>query len=133
MSLEGGVVKVRYKLGWSVTFLVLGGLSLALVVVMLIGTGKVYWGSLIPGVLCTVVGVGYRTRPYFEVHDDHLLFRAVIGPAVKRFAYASPSELEVREGKLWLKGKKLGLSRTLARREDWEAFVARVQAASTFD
>lgn len=126
-------MKVRYKAGWSVTFLVLGGLSLTLVVALLVLTGKVYWGSLIPGVLCTVIGLGYRTRPYFEVHDDHLLFRAVIGPATKRYPYASPAELEVRDGRVWLQGKKLGFSKTLARRDDWEAFVQRVQVGETFE
>lgn len=124
---------MRYKPGWSITFLILGGLSLALVVVLLAMTGKVYWGSLLPGVLCTVVGLGYRYRPYFEVHDDHLLFRAVIGPATKRYPYRSPSALEVRDGKIWLDGKKLGLSRTLARSDDWAAFVQRVQVGETFE
>lgn len=126
-------MKVRYKAGWSVTFLALGGLSLTLVLALLVLTGKVYWGSLIPGILCTVVGLGYRTRPYFEVHEDHLPFRAVIGPATKSYPYRSPAELEVRDGKIWLRGKKLGLSRTLARRDDWEAFLQRVQVAETFD
>lgn len=126
-------MKVRYKAGWSVTFLALGGLSLTLVLALLVLTGKVYWGSLIPGILCTVVGLGYRTRPYFEVHEDHLLFRAVIGPATKSYPYRSPAELEVRDGRIWLRGKKLGLSRTLARRDDWEAFLQRVQVAETFD
>lgn len=126
-------MKVRYKAGWSVTFLALGGLSLALVLTLLVLTGEVYWGSLIPGVLCSVIGLGYRTRPYFEVHDDHLLFRAVIGPATKRYPYQSPSELEVRDGRIWLRGKKLGLSKTLARSDDWQAFLQRVQVAETFE
>lgn len=124
---------VRYKGAWAAVMLTLGGLSILMMMILLAMGGRLLWGSLIAGVICTFVGLGYLRKPYFEVLDDHLLFRAVLGPLTKQYPFESTSEVEVRDGKVFIKGKKLGISSWLANNDDWSAFAQRMNAAETFE
>lgn len=124
---------VRYKGAWAAVMLTLGGLSILMMLILLMMGGRMLWGSLIAGVICTMVGLGYLRRPYFEVFDDHLLIRAAMGPVTKQYPFSSPSEVEVRDGKVFVQGKKLGISSWLANNDDWTAFAQRMNAAETFE
>lgn len=126
-------MKVRYRGAWSTGFLILATLTLGVAIANIALTGRVSIPPIIPGVVCLVVGIAYRRRHYFELANGELRAPAALGPLVKRYGFEELSQLDVRDNRVWVKGSKTGLSRTLANVEDWQAFERHVKAAETFD
>lgn len=126
-------MKVRYNPSWSILFLVLGFVALGVGITGLVLTGRFFLGTWIPGAVCVLVGFSYRRRPYFELVPGKLQVPALIGPLVKDYPYGDISRVEVRDKKVWIDGKKTGISRMMAHGEDWAAFEQQVGAAATFE
>jgi len=133
LSLGSSFMRVRYRPAWSHTFLVLGGLTLTVTVINFVASGRLLVPSLVPGLISLVVGFAYRSRPYFELAADHLRAPAPLGPLAKTYDFADLSQLSVRDRRVWVGGKKTGLSQTMAHPGDWQGFEQHVQAAETFE
>src|SRR5262249_54774682 len=118
-------MRVGYKKAWGVALIVMSGVLMMLLVVSgalarqdmsLFGPGLAALASLIPG-------IGYLTRTYFEVGPDRVLLFALIGPLRREYPYSSPSELRIEGGKLFVRGKKIPVSRGQADAADWQRFA----------
>lgn len=125
-------MKVRYKSLWSTVMLGLAGASILVGIAGLVLVGKFYFGTWFPGVLCLIVGLGYRNRPYFELNAGELAAPAAIGPLVKRYPFTAITQVEVRDGRVWVAGEKTGLSASMADKGDWQAFETHL-GAEAFD
>lgn len=126
-------MKIRYRTAWSTTFLVLAGLNLAVTGAAFAMTGRLNIPAVIPGIVCLVVGLAYRSRHYFEFADGQLRAPAAIGPLVKTYDFDDLSQVSVRGKRVWVGEKKTGLSRTMANQDDWQAFEQQIRAAETFE
>lgn len=113
--------------------LTLGTISLGLGLVLLVVTGKLNIGTIIPGGVCLIVGFGYRNRPYFELVEGAFRAPAAIGPLVKTYDFPSLDVVRIRDGKVWVGEKKLGLSRMMSHPEDWAALERHLASVEAFD
>lgn len=133
---EGDVlVKVGYPKPVGYLMLVLGVLSLGLGLVLASMTGRVNIGSIIPGIICIVMGPAYLTKPYFWVERGAVIIPALIGPVKKTKPFKRLADLSIVDGKLMLDGKKV-LGKFMARKEDWAALeqaLLAAQAEETFE
>lgn len=119
-------MRVGYSRGWSIAFLVLGGITIA---INLLARNPL---GFVPGVVCLIVGLGYLKKPYFLIESGQLVVPAVLGPLKKIYPFA-PGELVARDGALYLGQKKLGLRRWLADKAAWDAAGRSLASAATFD
>ena len=126
-------MKIRYRPAWSITFLVLAGLNLTITGINFALSGQLSIPALVPGIICLIVGLAYRSRHYFELADGEVRAPAAIGPLVKRYAFDALTAVTVRDKRVWIGDKKTGLSRILAHPDDWQAFEQQVRAAETFE
>ncbi len=126
-------MKIRYRPAWSTTFLVLAGLNLTVTAVAFSMSGRVSIPAVVPGIICLVVGLAYRSRHYFEFAEGQLRAPAAVGPLVKTYDFDDLSQLSIRGKRVWIGEKKTGLSRTMAHPDDWQAFEQQIRAAETFE
>lgn len=118
-------MRVGYSRAWAASFLILGGITLALNLFVANAIG------MASGAICTVVGVGYLLKPYFLIDSGQLVVPAVLGPLKKVYPFP-PGGLVARDGALFLGEKKLGVRRWLADKQAWDA-AARQLDTATFD
>lgn len=126
-------MRVRYRPAWSITFLVLAGINLSVIGINVALGGRLSVPALVPGIVCLVVGLAYRSRHYFELAEGQVRAPAAIGPLVKSYDFDDLSQVTVRDKRVWIGEKKTGLSRTLAHPDDWQAFEQQVRVAETFE
>lgn len=118
------------KLAW--TILLLGLIQVVLQVWLLSMGGRANGIGLIPGVICSLVGIGYLNKPFFTVRGDAVEFKALIGPVVKTLPY-QPGEIRIENNALYVGSKKTGGRRWMADNADWDALAARLTSADAFD
>jgi hypothetical protein len=126
-------MNVRYKPAWGIGLTSLGVIALGMGVVLTAIGGRPHIGNWISGGVALVVGIGYLRRDYFRLVSGELQIPAAIGPLVKRYPIENPGDLVVTDGRLYHRGKKLGLTPTMARKEDWAAFLASRTTPEVFD
>lgn len=117
---------VGFSKKWAVAMLTIGAAMVTLNVVI----GNVI--GLIPGAVCLVVGAAYAWRPYFRIDSGVVIVKAPIGPVERRYPFDSADDVKIENGKIWIKGKKLGLSKFLADNTQWDAAIAHL-TTNTFD
>jgi hypothetical protein len=124
-------MRVAYskKLAW--TILVLGLIQLVLQG-WLLSMGRGSGFQIVPGIICSFVGIGYLTKPFFTVHADAVEFKALIGPMVKSLPY-TPGQIRIENNALFVAGKKTGGRRWIADNADWDALAAKLNSADAFD
>ncbi len=82
------------------------------------------------GGLQVVVGALFLTKPWYVVHPDRIEVRNPFGMTVQTHRLRSLADLDVDGGTVRLEGVPLrGVSRGVARREDWAAFMKAIEAA----
>ena len=126
-------MNVRYKPVWGITLTSLGVLALGLGVVLTAIGAQARIGIWISGGVALIAGLGYLRRDYFRLVDGELQIPAAIGPLVRRYPIERAGDLVVTDGRLYHRGKKLGLTPTMAHREDWAAFMAARATPEVFD
>ena len=132
MSEESAIVRVGYKKPMGVAILVLGLISLGLGIAVAGMTGRVNVGSIIPGIVCVLLGPGYLRKPFFWVEAGQVVVPALMGPVKRTYTFSRLSELSVRNGKLYVNEKKL-MGRSMADKADWAALEAKLEAARAED
>jgi hypothetical protein len=125
-------MKVRYRVGWGVVFLVIGGIELILGVLAL---GEV---QLVLGVVFIVFGVLSMTRPYFEWDSatKTIAVKALVGPWARRFGGAEGGRLEPEADRIvWVRAdgsrKKIPVRRFYANRDEWNAVLRQIAEPSS--
>ncbi len=121
-------MRVGYRPVWVGLFLVIGGF---LVLMALLGrAGLIQFAA---GILCGVAGALALTRAYFEFDpaDRTILLKALFGSKDRRFGGADGGELNVVEDRIVCTGsdgrqRDVPVNRFLARRDDWDAVLARI-------
>lgn len=124
-------MKVGYNTVWPVTFLVLGtGLLLLSFVATTTG---MFTPLVILGPLLMLFGLLQLVRPYFEYDPGTrtISVKALAGPATRRFGGVDGDQLTVADNRIVCthpdgRTRKVPVSRTLAKREDWDAVLAKL-------
>ena len=118
------------KVGYSK---VMGGIMNALGVVNLVlaailaSMGASAIGPVIPGVVTTFIGIMYFSKPYFLFDDERIVVKALIGPLKRETAFEDKEALKREGNKIYVQTpqgrKKVPVSRWIADKGDWEAFL----------
>lgn len=109
-------IEVRYNRVWGIVMLA-GSIFILGVAVL---TGKMFPQSITGGILL-LVSIGFLTQPVLVVAPGEVQLRNLLGMTMKRHAFASLTELELRGSRLCLNGKPIGAGRGMLRASDWEA------------
>ena len=118
-------MRIGYKKAWGVVLVVMAGVLMLL----LVFSGAIarmdmsLFGPGLAAVASLITGIGYLTRTYFEVGADRVTLSALIGPLRREYPFSSPAELRIENGKLFVRGKKVAISRGQADAADWEKFA----------
>ena len=122
-------MKIYYKQGWGIFFVVFGiilvGLNLMLIN-MGVGRGfQVFFCLFI-----TLIGILYLIKPYFELRSNEIVLFNLFGMELKHYQFENLSQLQVLDSKVYLnsegQSKKLRLSKFMSRNEDWDAFIRKI-------
>ncbi len=54
-----------------------------------------FWAGIVLGIL-------YLTRPYFEVTENELVIKALVGPLAKRIPFSSPKDFSVEGSRIYI-------------------------------
>jgi hypothetical protein len=121
-------MKVGYRPVWVGLFLVIGGFLISMALL-----GRAGLIQLAAGIVCGVAGVLALTRAYFEFDpaDRTILLKALLGSKERRFGGAAGGELTVVEDRIVCTGsdgrqRDVPVNRFVARRDDWDAVLARI-------
>jgi hypothetical protein len=120
-------VRVRYGPRTSVFN---GGLAVAFVCLFVLyhrAGSALGWAHLGLAALMFAAAVFFPYRDAFRIEDDALVVPAVLGPVARRYPL---SEVEVRDGRLWARGKRLGqVPASWLREDEWRALCAHITLA----
>jgi len=124
-------VKVGYNPTWAVVSLVLGAMLLVLALIGLTNNG--FNPLIILGPLLILAGVLQLVRTYFEFDPGTgvIVVRALAGPATRRFGGQGNGRLTIANNRIVCtqpdgRSRKVPVSATLAKRDDWNAVLARL-------
>jgi len=126
-------MRVGYKKAWGVVLVVMSGVLMML----LLFSGAIarmdmsLFGPGLAAVASLIAGIGYLTRTYFVVGADRVTLFAVIGPLRREYPYSSRAELRIDNGKLFVRGQKVPISRGQADAGDWERFAQSLTQSPT--
>jgi hypothetical protein len=117
-------VRLNPVIGWILlapaAFVLLTGLFLGQVMLIVLGVMQV------------LISIGYLTGTFFEISDHELGVKNLLGMTLKRHAFGSLAELEVRGTKICRRADGATLvGRTTAHRGDWEMLCGKIAAAGT--
>ncbi len=123
---------IHHRKLWGILALVIGffpALS-GLLVLLTHGNGI---SALITGGLMILYGIALITQPYFEVHDNNITLYSLLG-AKDVTEFDSLRDVEIKKNKVYVhlpdgKVKRVRVSKFMAAKRDWEAFVQKVQQA----
>ncbi|MFN3198182.1 MAG: hypothetical protein ACE366_07160 [Bradymonadia bacterium] len=128
MSEDGILHRVGYPKPVGIIMLVLGLLSLGLGIAVGVMTGRVNIASIIPGLICCLMAPAYMSKPFFWIESDAVVMPALLGPVKKRHDFRYISDLSVRDGKLYVKEKKI-TGKFMANKVDWAALEQLIENA----
>ena len=119
-------MKIYYKQGWGIFFIVFGLILTGLNLMLLnMGAGRGF--QVVFCLFLTFIGVMYLSKPYFELRSNEIVLFNLFGMELKRYAFTDLNQLQVLDGKVYLntegQSKKLRLSKFMSRTADWEAFI----------
>lgn len=119
--------KARYKTSIGIALLTIGLLATILTLWVMLLEGQ-FSSTIISGILPTIIGFLYLTRPYFVIAPNRLTIYSPIGKAVKRYPFANFNDLKIIDGKLYIESndskltgaEKVKVSRGLVHAKDWK-------------
>ncbi|NPA93036.1 MAG: hypothetical protein GXO56_05095 [Chloroflexi bacterium] len=125
-------MKIRYNKTIAILELTFG-VILLLMGLLTLFTGKVVVSTFVVGLFSLFYGIAMLKQTYFEVHDDHIDLFSMLG-AKRTYEFTSLRDIEIEKNKVYLKtaegkNKRIPVVKWMSRKEDWEAFVQKVQAA----
>ncbi|MEL6903023.1 MAG: hypothetical protein AAFP07_18970 [Cyanobacteria bacterium J06606_4] len=119
--------KARYAPWIGSVLLILGLVNLLLVLWVMLLTGEFNVG-IITGVVVTVVGYLYLTRPYFAIAPNRLTLYNLLGSPVKRYPFATFGDISLEGARLYIKDandpnqrEKVKVSKWMTKGADWRA------------
>ncbi len=92
-------MEVHYSKPIGITMLILGIINLILSLILW-SIGGSPLASLIPGIACTFISIGYLTKSYFTVNENWIVTYALLGPLKRETRYESFDELIVSRNEL---------------------------------
>lgn len=126
---DGAGVRVGYNKVFGAVLLVLALACLAL------GLMARMTPSILIGLVNTLIGVLYLTRPYFVVTPHAIELKNMLGMTMRRYDFGSVGDLEASpDGRTIFRiepngqRNRLKLTRWLAHGPDWQRFVGVVRA-----
>jgi hypothetical protein len=119
-------MKVYYKQGWGIFFVVFGIVLVALNIMLInMGVGRGF--QVVFCLFITLIGVLYLNKPYFELRSNEIVLFNLFGMELKNYHFENISQLQVLDDKVYLnidgKSKKIRVSKFMSRTADWEAFI----------
>ena len=130
--------EARYASWLGVVCLILGLINLGLALWVILLSGQ-FTGTLFTGILLTVIGALYLSRPYFVVADNRITLYNLMGSAVKRYVYPSAAALRLEGSTIYIdsagaaeasKPRKIKLTKWMTRPADWERLELMITGAS---
>jgi hypothetical protein len=90
-----------------------------------LGAVGAFWMGILFGIL-------FLTQPYFEVTQNELMIKALIGTAARRIPFSSPRDFSVEGKAIYITQggtrQKVNLVPWLADKKGWDAFIAWINA-----
>ncbi len=123
--------KGRYKVSVGIAFLLIGTVTVLLSLwrIGLDGLRRPVLLGLVLGIVVTLLGMVYLTRPYFGVAPNRLTVYSLLGKTVKRYPFASFNHLKIEDGHLYVESsdvaegnrrEKVKISKWMVRSDDWQ-------------
>ena len=118
--------KARYTRWIGIVTLAGGIINVLLFVWLILLTGR-FNVQIIVGVMLTFIGFKYLTGSYFSVAPNRISVYNRLGSAVKRYTFASFSDLSIKNNKVYVKDaadgseRKVNIAKWLTHPKDWEA------------
>lgn len=124
-------MKAYFKQGWGVTFIILGIVLLVLNLMLLNMRGAHSNPmGLLMGVMITLIGILYLTRPAFELRANELVMFNLLGMELKRYPFKSLRDFQVIGNKLYIaaegSSKRVKISKVMIRTTDWDEFMSKI-------
>lgn len=117
-------IEVHYNKAWGIVGLVCSVFILGVAFL----TGKLFPQAITGGILL-FVSFGFLTQPVFVVAPGEVQLRNLFGATMKRHAFASLADLEIRGSRLHVDGKPVGAGRFMLRGSDWETLSRAIDDA----
>jgi hypothetical protein len=119
-------MKVYYKQGWGIFFIVFGIVLVALNIMLInMGVGRGF--QVVFCLFITLIGILYLNKPYFELRPNEIVLFNLFGMELKNYHFENISQLQVLDNKVYLntneKSKKIRVSKFMSRNDDWNAFI----------
>lgn len=123
-------MKVHFKQGWGITFIIMGVVLLFLNLILLnMGAGRGL--QLFFSLFLTFIGVMYLIKPYFELRSNEVVLFNLMGMEMKRYRFEKLSDMQVMNGRVYLntegKSVKLKIGPMMARSNEWDEFIRKIQ------
>ncbi|MEL6490098.1 MAG: hypothetical protein AAFV85_18190 [Cyanobacteria bacterium J06634_6] len=122
---EKEYLEAKYAPWLGITALLLGLLNVVLAVGVILLSGE-FSTTIVTGILLTIVGILYLTRIYFVVAPNRITLYNLLGSAVKRYVYASPTELRLEGSTIYIetetdsKPQKIKVAKWMTKSADWK-------------
>lgn len=81
------------------------------------------------GAFLFIVGILNLVNPIAVLTDTELQLRNALGMTLKRYKYKE-EKVEIREGKIFISGKKLRFAAWMLRRAEWDALLDHMRAVA---
>lgn len=127
--------KARYPLWMGAIPLGIGLFSTFTTLRMMLSNGM-FSAGLVASVILIILGSLFLTRPYFGIAPNRLTVYSLIGKAIKRYPFASFSDMNVINGKLYIESndadrtgaEKVKVAKRFTNAKDWttmEGFISK--------
>ena len=110
---------------------VFGAVMLALslfILAVAFSIGKPFPQALTGGI-SLLVSIGFLTQPVMVVAAGEVQMRNLFGMTMKRYPFASLSDVEIRDGRLRVNDKPIGSGRWLLHGGDWDKLGRAIETA----
>jgi len=120
-------MNIRYNRVFGVILLAVGAINAFFSIwLLLLGTVS---ATIVPGVICLLIGYSYLTKPYFIIDQHEIVLPALLGPLKRTYPYKSDNDIKIEGNSLFVSQgagwKKVPIARFLVDNEDWAALGSR--------
>lgn len=122
-------MEVHYKKFWGYFFIGGGVINAALYFLNVMLRNNLWQLALVAAVLF-LVGRQYLKKPIFSISDNKLVIYALVGPARKTHEFSSFDEFRIEKDKVYINDKKIGISKSVTDKRDWEEFLKYIKQES---
>jgi hypothetical protein len=120
-------MKVRMNKAIGILIIILAGMDLCLFLVLALGAHKTEYSFAFSSLVALGIGILFLRGVYFEVSQNRLILKSLLGTAQTNYPVDSPQEISLVGRQLFITHggvrQKLPIYSWMADRRDWDALA----------